>query len=60
MFTSTQRNDPLVADDTCFEPWAARAQAEVAGLYHQIEGDDQNNAAMAFWTQQLIAGLSAV
>jgi hypothetical protein len=58
--TSTNSNGALVADGTPSAPWAAKAQAEIAALYHQFEGHDPNDAAMITWTRQLIAGSAAI
>jgi hypothetical protein len=46
----------VAAGGTLYAPWAAEAQAEIATLYHQIEGRDPNDTAMISWARQLIAG----
>ena len=59
MPTSTLRNPALEARDTQSAPWAAEARAEIAALYHQIEGRNPKDAAMVSWAQQLIAGFGS-
>jgi hypothetical protein len=56
IITSTPGNVMLLPRETPSARRAAEAHAEITALYHQINGRDPNNAAIASWARQLTAG----